>query len=174
MNGRTDLGSPGAAVPDGSSSAAFPFLRCDMTLTITTPQTPTEADEQAILAVLVAHNTETAGPSGYRPVAVLLTDEAGATVGGLWGRISYDWMFVEYLALPGEHRSQGLGTKLMDEAEGIARSAGCVGVWLDTYEFQALGFYSKRGFEVFGTIEDHPVGQRRYFLQKRLIPNEGA
>ncbi|WP_062016207.1 N-acetyltransferase [Aureimonas sp. AU4] len=139
-----------------------------MTLTITCPDHPSEAHERAILDVLVAYNTEKAGPSGHRPVAVLLTDEADATVGGLWGHLAYDWLFVELLAVPADRRSQGLGTGLMDEAERIARAAGCVGLWLDTFEFQALGFYRKRGFELFGTIEDHPVGHRRYFLQKRL------
>lgn len=108
------------------------------------------------------------GPSGFRPVAVLLTDETGATVGGVYGMINYDWLFVELLAVPSDKRSQGHGTNLMDEAERIARAGGCIGVWLDTYEFQALDFYRKRGFEVFGTIEDHPIGQRRYFMRKQL------
>ncbi|WP_062120917.1 GNAT family N-acetyltransferase [Aureimonas sp. AU40] len=140
-----------------------------MTLRITIPDTPTQVHEQAILDVLVQHNQKMAGPSGYRPVALLLTDESGATVGGLYGKITYDWLFVELLAVPSDQRSQGHGTDLMDKAEHIARASGCIGVWLDTYEFQALGFYRKRGFEVFGTIEDHPIGQRRFFLRKQLI-----
>lgn len=139
-----------------------------MALRITIPETPSEADERAVLAVLREHNERAGGPSGYRPIAVLLKGEGDATVGGLSGWISYDWMFVEYLAVPADRRSQGLGTRLMDEAERLAREAGCAGVWLDTYDFQALDFYRKRGFEVFGTIRDHPVGQNRYFLQKRL------
>jgi ribosomal protein S18 acetylase RimI-like enzyme len=56
----------------------------------------------------------------------------------------------------------------MQEAEKIARDAGCLGLWLDTYEFQARGFYEKLGFKVFGTLEDHPKGSRCYFLQKRV------
>ena len=56
----------------------------------------------------------------------------------------------------------------MLEAERIARANGCVGIWLDTYEFQARGFYEKLGFEVFGSLKDHPVGHRRFFLRKRF------
>jgi GNAT superfamily N-acetyltransferase len=56
----------------------------------------------------------------------------------------------------------------MNRAEIFARERGCIGMWLDTFEFQARGFYEKLGFEVFGTIEDHPVGMNRYFMKKRF------
>lgn len=141
-----------------------------MTLQIIVPDTPTQAHEDAILKVLREHNERMAGPAGNHPVAVLLSDETGTTVGGLWGKIVYDWLFVDMLAVPADSRSKGLGTALMDEAEAIARSRNCIGLWLDTFEFQALGFYEKRGFALFGVIADHPAGQRRYFLQKRLVP----
>ena len=95
-------------------------------------------------------------------------DEDGKAVGGLWGRLAYDWLFIELLAVPEQYRGQDHGTALMNEAERIARASGCTGIWLDTYEFQARGFYEKLGFEVFGTLEDHPAGQRRFFLRKHL------
>jgi ribosomal protein S18 acetylase RimI-like enzyme len=65
-------------------------------------------------------------------------------------------------------RGKGCGKALMAQAENIARANGCIGLWLDTYEFQARGFYEKLGFEVFGTLDDHPIGQKRFFLRKRL------
>lgn len=139
-----------------------------MTLQITVPAAPTDADREAVLAPLRAFNISQAGDPRIRPVAVLLKDDSGATVGGLWGRIGYDWLFVELLAVPEEARGGGHGRALMSEAERIARKAGCVGIWLDTYEFQARGFYEKLGFTLFGTIEDYPVGHSRFFLQKRF------
>ena len=33
---------------------------------------------------------------------------------------------------------------------------------------QRRAFYEKLGFTVFGTLEDHPIGGARYFMQKRL------
>ena len=139
-----------------------------MKLHIAVPETPTAHHERAIGAVLRAHNERMGGPANIQPVAVLLNDEAGATVGGLWGKTVYEWLFIGMLAVPAEQRSSGLGSALMDHAETIARSRGCIGIWLDTFEFQALGFYQKLGFEIFGQIDDHPMGHRRYFLQKRL------
>jgi GNAT superfamily N-acetyltransferase len=92
----------------------------------------------------------------------------GQTQGGLWGKTVYDWLFVELLVVPEAYRGRGVGTQVLHRAEEIARERGCIGVWLDTYGFQAPGFYQKLGYQVFGTIDDHPRGSRRYFLQKRL------
>jgi len=113
-------------------------------------------------------NIAQAGDPQLRPVAILLTDKNGIHVGGLWGKIAYDWLFVELLAVPEAHRGHAYGTALMQEAERQARAQSCLGLWLDTYAFQARGFYEKLGFTVFGTLEDHPKGSRRFFLQKRF------
>lgn len=71
-----------------------------MTLRIIENETPTDEDRAAILAPLRVHNLEQAGDPRIRQVALLLTDATGERVGGLWGRCSYDWMFVELLAVP--------------------------------------------------------------------------
>lgn len=139
-----------------------------MSLSLTTPEMPGDAERDAVLAPLRAYNIERAGDPRARPVAILLTDEAGRHVGGLWGKTAYDWMFVEFLAVPEAWRGQDYGTALMREAESLARARGCIGIWLDTYDFQARGFYEKLGFTLFGTLEDQPVGHNRFFLRKRF------
>ena len=72
------------------------------------------------------------------------------------------------LHVPEALRGQGIGSELMRRAESFCREQGLAGIWLDTFHFQARPFYEKLGFTVFGTIEDHPAGSRRYFLSKRL------
>lgn len=139
-----------------------------MTLHIVSSENPSDVDRDAILAPLREYNVSRAGDPRIKPVALLLTNENGDSVGGLWGKCVYDWLFVELLAIPEAHRGSGYGKELIDCAEGIARVNGCIGLWLDTYEFQARGFYEKLGFTLFGTLDDHPIGQRRFFLQKRL------
>jgi GNAT superfamily N-acetyltransferase len=139
-----------------------------MRLRLTDVENPADADRDAIIAPLRAYNVARAGEPNIRSVAILLTDEDGAHVGGLWGKCAYDWLFVELLAVPEAHRGVNYGTALMQRAEEIARANQCIGIWLDTYEFQARGFYEKLGFALFGTLEDHPVGQKRFFLQKRF------
>ncbi|GLK78613.1 GNAT family N-acetyltransferase [Methylopila turkensis] len=124
-------------------------------------------DRDAILRELIAFNEASVGPSGARPLAVLLRDPATArTVGGLWGRTSFDWLYVELLVVPERLRGAGFGRALLGTAEREARARGCAGIWLDTFDFQARGFYEKLGFEVFGSIPGHPRGRERFFLSK--------
>jgi GNAT superfamily N-acetyltransferase len=108
-----------------------------MTLHIVTPENPSEANREAVLRPLRAYNTAQAGDPRIRPVALLLADEAGNHVGGLWGKCAYDWLFVDLLAVPEEYRGGNYGKTLMERAEEIARATDCVGMWLDTFEFQA-------------------------------------
>jgi GNAT superfamily N-acetyltransferase len=137
---------------------------------IVIPTRPDQADRAAVLEALVAFNNTAAAPSIAQPVAILVQDSAtGKTVGGLWGKISYDWLFVELFALPDQFRGQNTGSKILAGAETIARERGCVGVWLDTFEFQAPGFYKKQGYELFATIDDHPRGSHRFFFKKNLV-----
>ena len=45
---------------------------------------------------------------------------------------------------------------------------GCRHAHLDTFTFQALGFYEKHGYSVWGALDDLPPGFTRYFLRKDL------
>ena len=53
-------------------------------------------------------------------------------------------------------------------AEAEARRLGLRGMWLDTFTFQAPGFYAKCGFVEFGRIADPPPGHDRVFFLKRF------
>jgi GNAT superfamily N-acetyltransferase len=94
-----------------------------------------------------------------------LTD---AVLGGLHGRILYRWLFIELLVVPEQVRGQRLGSQLMEMAEDFARERNCVGIWLDTFDFQAPDFYRKHGYAAFGHLADYPPGHQRLFFQKRL------
>jgi GNAT superfamily N-acetyltransferase len=131
---------------------------------------PSPADEKAVLDGLIAFNEKAGGSIGYQPMAILLKDDAGVIQGGLVGRVVYDWLFIELLHIPESARGDGLGKRMMAQAEEFARQRGLAGLWLDTYHFQARGFYEKLGFTVFGTLEGHPIGGARFFLEKRFAP----
>ena len=126
-------------------------------------------DAAAIGAALRAFNidrTQYTGPHGE--IGVLLKTDDGVTEGGLTANYAYGWMFVELLFVPEAARGQDLGTRLMAEAEKIARDKGLIGIWLDTFSFQAPGFYQKLGFVPFGQLDGYPGGQSRHFLKKLL------
>lgn len=48
------------------------------------------------------------------------------------------------------------------------RVNGCCNAYIFTYSFQSPEFYKHLGYEVFGELEDFPLGHCRYFLKKRL------
>src|SRR5690349_11342657 len=73
---------------------------------------------QAVVDGLVAFNrSQTPGFSG--PLAniglLLKHPETGAVEGGLTGRVSFGWLFVELLFVPEHLRGQGIGQQLMAE-----------------------------------------------------------
>lgn len=132
---------------------------------------PLPETRTAIFEGLIAFNLlQTEGVHGPpRYVALSLRDpETGKPVGGLTARIGYSRMFVELIFVPEHLRGQKLGEKLMLEAEEVARNNGCTGIWLDTFSFQAPGFYEKLGYTVFGKLADYPPGHSRYFFHKAL------
>jgi GNAT superfamily N-acetyltransferase len=140
-----------------------------MSVRIETTLSPTEQDHLAILTPLRAYNVSRAGDSGAEQFALLVRDETSNEVlGGLYGKLFYRWMFIELLAVPEQVRGQGLGSRLMKLAEELALEKKCVGIWLDTFDFQAPEFYRSHGFSEFGTLSDYPPGHRRFFFQKRL------
>ena len=138
----------------------------DHTLTLT--DVNDDALRQAIAAPLVAYNDAQAGPGNSRALVIAVRDGAGAVVGGLWGWTSYEWLFTQLLVVPEALRGGGIGRRLMQLAEDEAIARGCRGAWLDTFEFQARGFYEGIGYEVFGEIPDYPPGYARFFLRKRF------
>jgi ribosomal protein S18 acetylase RimI-like enzyme len=129
---------------------------------------PDAADEAAIMAVLAAANADAGWPHRREAVLLLLRDADDAVAGGLIGRISWQWLYVQTLAVAPALRGQGWGLRMMQAAEAAAREGGCIGARLDTYSFQARGFYEKQGYRVTGTIEDCPPGHAMHSMAKRL------
>ena len=119
---------------------------------------------------LAMHNVAATGRSDWYPVRLFLRDEHGAIMGGLLGSIWADWLFVSDLWVDEAARGRRNATRLMDAAEDYARRRGCHSVSLDTHSFQARPFYEKRGYEVFGELDDYPKGHTKFYLRKKLQP----
>lgn len=136
--------------------------------TLVVTEDPTPEERLAIRRGILGYSDQFAGPSDWRDLAILLRNDAGEIVGGLWGRTGRSWLYVDLFALPPELRGTGMGTRLIRMAEAEARDRGCIGAWLDTFSFQARPFYEKLGYTVFAEIPDYPAGHSRYFLSHRL------
>jgi GNAT superfamily N-acetyltransferase len=135
---------------------------------ITIETEPSDADLRTFWNFLRAHNLQHAGSPNHEKVCLIARDENEKIIGGLNGDTYWGWLFVENLAVDEDQRGNDVGSKLLQTAEEEARNRGCYGAYLDTFSFQALPFYEKQGYEVFGILDDFPPGHKRFFLQKRL------
>jgi ribosomal protein S18 acetylase RimI-like enzyme len=108
-------------------------------------------------------------PLDFCPLIISVTHpDTDELLGGLWASTAYLYLHIELLYLPEELRRVGLGRQLIAQAEKEALQRGCRGVWLDTFSFQARGFYERLGYTVFGIFDDYPPGHSRFFLRKEF------
>ncbi len=74
------------------------------------------------------------------------------TGSGCAGLITYriDGGGCEVTSLNSSFERRGIGTALLDSVSAVARTSGCVRVWLVTTNdnLPALGFYQRRGFTI--------------------------
>jgi len=117
---------------------------------------------------LIEYNSAKAGKPAYRRLVLSARDSKGRIVGGLTGDLYWNALYVELLWLEEGARKSGAGAGLMREAEKRARRARKELIYLNTYSFQAPGFYRRLGFRSFGRIRNYPRGASRIFFVKRL------
>ena len=144
----------------------LPTEQLPLTLTLTAEIR--ESDRARIVEKVVEFNNTQAGTGNGRSLFVLLEDEKNEVTGGLLGSTSRGWLLVDHLVVPASHRRLGVGTKIMKLAETEAIARGCTDAWLNTFEFQARGFYEKLGYTCFGELQDYPIGFSRFFMKKSL------
>ncbi len=132
--------------------------------------TPASAeDTRAVFAGLLAFNQAASGDAlDDQPVNRVIHDATGRMVAGIAADVCGGWLMVHALWVDASQRGQGLGQALLADAEQQARTLGAHAVTLDTFSWQAEGFYLKQGYEVFGRLQDFPPGHQRLYLRKRL------
>ncbi len=137
-------------------------------LSISLEDTPAPEDMHLVQQGLRTYNLLYAPDDGHKPLTFFLRSADGTIFGGLLGETYWGWLHVSILWLHETARRQGYGERLLALAEQEAVRRGCHAAHLDTMSFQALPFYEKNGYTVFGVLNDLPVGHSRYFLKKAL------
>lgn len=97
-----------------------------------------------------------------------IEDEHGRLLAGLVAETFGNWLEIEYLFVKEELRGQGIGSKLLQQAETEAKNRNCRFVFVNTYQFQAPDFYKRHGYKEVFRLQDYPYIGQRYYYQKDL------
>jgi GNAT superfamily N-acetyltransferase len=128
-----------------------------------------DPEEMKILDEGLRNFNQTMGaPDDWIPLAFFVHDSTSRILGGLTGGTYWGWLYVGTLWLDEKIRGMGVGSRLLQEAETEAFNRGCKHAFLDTTSFQALPFYQKQGYVLYGQLDDFPPGHCRYFLKKDI------
>ncbi len=129
-----------------------------------------EEVRRTVLSGLFGYNEQFAGPMGNTSLTIVARDGDQKIIGGLLVGLQpgWKWMRLDWLWVDESHRRTGIGRRLIDVAEREGQKQGCLHVAVDTFEFQALGFYEKLGYSVYAVQEDYPVGHRKFLMRKTL------
>lgn len=116
---------------------------------------------------LESFNKQVVGRDDFRPIHLVIR-EHGNVVAGLNGLTGWNWLYVQTLWVKDSLRHHGLGTRLLEHAETMAKRRGCVGACLSSFDFQAPEFYERFGYSKFGKIDAYPEDKSLHFLSKRF------
>lgn len=103
-----------------------------------------------------------------KPIEIIARNSNGEIIGGLYGRSIWGTLEIKTFVVKPENRNEGIGRKLIIEAEKEAKNRNCRFISLDTFSFQAPEFYEKLGFKKIGTESDFPKGFEKYYYRKKI------
>jgi ribosomal protein S18 acetylase RimI-like enzyme len=129
---------------------------------------PDESVWGAIGGGIRNYNTQQAGDDKFQRLCFVLHAPDQVIVGGVIGATYWGWFYIDLLWVKDDLRGRGYGHRLLTLAEDEARQRGAKNVYLDTFSFQAPGFYQQHGYQVFGELQDFPPGHQRYFFTKQF------
>ena len=97
----------------------------------------------------------------------VIVDTYGDIIAGINSKM-YCWncLYIDVLWVKEEYRKEGLGSKILNEIEKVAKDKGCYLIHLDSFDFQTKDFYIKHGYDIFGILDECPQRHKRYFMKK--------
>ena len=131
-------------------------------------ENPDKKTQDEVLDPLIEYNRQHVGLSGKIELSFQMRDANGVLVGGANGFTHWNYFFLAHLYVNGSYRGQGIGEKVLRAVEAEAMARGCDHLWLDTFSFQAPGFYEKMGYTRIGQLPDYPHGHQRFFYTRKL------
>jgi GNAT superfamily N-acetyltransferase len=100
--------------------------------------------------------------------SIYVKDNEDKIIGGVIVFVYANSIFIDILWISQENRGLGIGSELLLSVETETIKRGINVITLDTFSFQAEGFYLKQGYEPLGIIKNYIEGHDRIFFRKQL------
>jgi GNAT superfamily N-acetyltransferase len=130
---------------------------------------PEQADTIALRQKLQQSNMERAAVAQGQPLGIYLRDADGELTAGIYGWLWGECLEIDYLWVDEGLRGQGIGRRLLLHLEQAGKERGARLALLDTFSFQAPGFYERLGYQTFGLIEGYGGHHAKHFMRKQLV-----
>jgi ribosomal protein S18 acetylase RimI-like enzyme len=104
-----------------------------------------------------------------RPLSCFARTPAGAVIGGAVGRSWGQNCELQQIWVDAAFRDAGVGSELLRRFETHAMARGCRSFYLDTWSFQARGFYEGLGYRVVLEIGGFPHGIIKYTMMRQVV-----
>lgn len=129
---------------------------------------PAEQDLEFLEDQINRYNMAQVGAFDARRLAIFVRDEQQAILAGITGYTWAGMCEIQFLWVAAELRGQGYGGRLLAAAEQEARARGCQIIVLNSYSFQAPGFYQQHGYSLVGQIDGCPPNHSNHYFKKML------
>lgn len=161
-----DSAAPGAGAWAAPGVVASTAPGAGATVAVQHP--PVAADLAQVDAGIGTFNQGEPSLRDVAPLAVLARDGQGQVCGGAVGRSWGHCVELQQLWVAEALRHQGLGSGLLQAFEAEARARGCRLAYLETFSFQAPGFYARHGWRTALITRGYSAGVEKHTLQKLL------
>lgn len=101
-----------------------------------------------------------------QPFSFFLKNNEQKVIGGISGATFYDSLYIDSLWVDKTFRHQGLGTKLLQEAEAMGKKRSAKFAVVHTMDWEGLPFYQKLGYTIEFTREGYSQNSKMFLLRK--------
>ena len=150
-----------------AESVGLVVLKRSLKMNLELTSTPSPEDESKVIGEIRNYNLALV-PTHVEQLCVFDRADSGEIIGGLVGKTYWNYLDISYLWVNDCYRNQGRATSIMNMAEEEAIRRGCKCALVDTYSFQALGFYKNLGYSEFGFVDEFSGNHTRHYLRKHL------
>ncbi len=141
-------------------------MRCNKNYQITYEENPSSKDIQKLYDGISQQAQMKKAMKPIETFAFFLRDSDAEIVGGCSGCSMYGCLYIDSLWVNAALQGKGYGTQLMQRVETLAKENHCHFIAVNTFDWEALGFYKKLGFYVEFERKGFDKDSIFYFLRK--------